>query len=890
MKITFENVNPQTVKHANSAYSTDSFRAEKGATSAVALGSSLDDSKTYEGTKKSIKEFKDEIQAIDVETNQKAMAVLSGCMSSEDFGKMLKDGVNPATVTVKDSVTILDRIKLTVAQSGHEVAGFTDTLSKEAIKEMTGLENMPSYAEQYDITLDTNDCKEIAEAVTEAADVTEVTDGIKKYLIVNDSDLTIDNLYLAKHSSMSESKEQGSSYFTIETKGYLAKKGEAVSGEELTKEVAGLLEKIDIEATKENVEAGSWLVENSLPITKENVEKVIAIDTCSLPLTDKEISKAIAIAMAEGKEAKNADITKSESIFEEAVRITKELSEIIDKPFIKATRVLEETRLKMTVQANLMLLKSDYSIDTSDLESYVEALKELEKTTEYKEAVALNEVVETVESVKSQPAAVIGQFVNRISEVNFEEIIESGEKIKARYDMLMETYEAVGTEVRPDLGDSIKKAFRNVPEILNELELPVTKANERAVRILGYNSMEITKDSIREIAEADKKLQDIITRITPADTLKLIREGRSPIDMSVDELNKYLDEEHDAQKEEIEKYSKFLYKLERDNEISKEERKEYIEVYRFFNQIEKTNDAAVGSVLNAGRDLTMPNLKTALKTAKYRGMDVTIGEVVETLSADSQDSLALDYAKERFLEMREALNAPEETVTELVMNNVAVTAENLEAALLLRRQKGEAFKKATSVSGEKAKKKALGFTEALTGREESLDEYESVISECKSSVYDECLQSDSYMDVKALRLVHMQLSVSKAFANCENYEVPVEIGGQVTSVNVKLVHNSKEDPNVVISFETEEYGKVSARLSKENGEVSGYIACNLKDTVSKMQKVADTFSNKVSVVYTKNTDTNLALAKIPMRDNDATDAKDLYEIAKLFLKSVKGQN
>lgn len=136
----------------------------------------------------------------------------------------------------------------------------------------------------------------------------------------------------------------------------------------------------------------------------------------------------------------------------------------------------------------------------------------------------------------------------------------------------------------------------------------------------------------------------------------------------------------------------------------------------------------------------------------------------------------------------------------------------------------------------------------------------------------------------------MQLSVSKAFANCENYEVPVEIGGQVTSVNVKLVHNSKEDPNVVISFETEEYGKVSARLSKENGEVSGYIACNLKDTVSKMQKVADTLSNKVSVVYTKNTDTNLALAKIPMRDNDATDAKDLYEIAKLFLKSVKGQN
>ena len=65
--------------------------------------------------------------------------------------------------------------------------------------------------------------------------------------------------------------------------------------------------------------------------------------------------------------------------------------------------------------------------------------------------------------------------------------------MQSAYEKAGEAYETMGTQVREDLGDSIEKAFGNVAEILAGLGFEDTEANEKAVRILGYNSMDITK-------------------------------------------------------------------------------------------------------------------------------------------------------------------------------------------------------------------------------------------------------------------------------------------------------------------------------------------------------------------------------------------------------------
>lgn len=888
MKINFDSVslNPGTNEKASQAKSS---LGTKSVGKAIEVLSSVSDNKTYEGTRKSLNEYRTELAATDVDVARDYMAVMSGCMSDEDFGKLIKSGVMPTNMEVEDAVTVLDRIKLEVAKSGKEVHGFTDTLNKEIIKEITGLSTIADATEQYDVSLDEDMCKEIAKAVEEISDVTEMTEGMKKFLVTEERPITIDNLYLAKHSATSNTKEQGSEYFAIEAEGYLAKKGSKEEVENLEAEICRLLTDTGLDTGDDNLEAAKWLVDNSIEITKDNIEIYEKVKSVSLPIEEEKLSKVIAIGLSEGKAPKDADVTKENSVYEEAINITEKLERVLDSGFVKETRILEETRLKMTVEANLKLLKSGYKIDVSALEDYVEKLKEIEEAPKMKEVKALAETEDVVKEIKTLPVAVIGKLPKSIDLATLKDVVTTGNSIKARYEEVFEKYEQVATEVRRDLGDSIKKAFRNIPDILSELGMEDTFANERAVRILGYNSIAISKEKIEEIKEADRKLSNIIEKLSPKDTLTLIRKGTSPIDMSIEELNKYLESKEDTEEEKIEKYSKFLYKLEQDKDITPEERADYIEVYRFFHKMDKTEGAAIGSVINAGQELSFRNLKTALKTVKHRGMDVTVGDVYSVLESDNvQDNLQKEYLKLKYDEMKEALKAPEETVNELVLNNVPVTAENLEAALLLRRNRGEAYRKATSVAGGKAKEAALGFTENITEEEATKEAYGKMADECKAAVYEECMNSNTFMDVRALQLVHMQLSVAKSFSSVENYEVPMEVGGQVTSVNVKLVHNSQEDPNVVILFDTEDLGRVSARLTRNKGEVEGYISCNLKESITKLKKLADKLSTKVSVVWATGSDTDLSLSKIPMKDNAGADTKDLYDIAKQFLAAVKG--
>lgn len=863
MRITFDNQSLNKFQNASKAYNTDSSVNVKGIGSSYEITESLDNSKTYEGKRMSVSEFRESLKAKDVETTQDYMTFMAHSMSKEDFAKVMKSGEMPASIEPEEMVTIMDYIKLNVAKSGKNIEGFTDTLDKETYEEM-------------------------GEAMAEASDVDEMTDAMKDYLVSNDKDLTIHNLYVAKHSAYEKPSTQGGEFFEVEAKGYLVKKGSDTDVTETEESVKGLLSKIGLPVNEETVEEGMWLVEHSLCVNEDNMKKLSDIDSIAFPLDKELLTKAICVAVNEGKECKDADLTKTESVYDKAVRMTAELESLIEKPFVKATRVLEETRLKMTAEANLILLKSGVSIDTKDIEAYVEALKKIEESTEYKEAKAIVDVEETVETVKEAPVAVIAPVSDRINEINLSEVALEGDRLKQKYEIAGIAYEQVSTTVRKDYGDSIKKAFRNIPEILEDLGVEDTEDNRRAVRILGYNSMSINEDSIKKIKEADLKVRSIISRLTPKDTLSLIRQGKNPVKMSIAELNEYLETKENTEEKDIEKYSRFLYKLECNKEISERERRDFIEVYRFFHGFEKADDAAIGSVLGMGAELSFANLKVAMKSVKHKGMDVTIGEVYESLES-TDDEYEEQWINEKFTEMKEALKAPEETVNELVMNKLPATVENLEAALLLRKRRGEAFRKASEASDRRAYKRAVGFSDELTEKPEAVEAYMKMTDACKASVYEEAMKSETYMDVRALQLVHRQLTVATRYAENENYEVPMEIGGQVTSVNVKLVHNPSEAPNVVVSFENEELGRVSARLSEETGKISGYIACNLKESVTKLQKAADIISDKISVVYSQGSDSDLKLSMIPMKDNtDDISSKDLYDIAKRFLGALKG--
>ena len=884
MRITFDNIQSLNKAQETTASKTESLGSIVPDSTGIAK--SYTDNNTYDGTKESVEKVKATAAQTDVEKYSDYMSVLSGCMSEEDFNEALKNGENPATIEIEDAVTIIDRIKLEVAKSGKEVEGFTDTLDKETIKELTGLETLATEAELSDVTLTEETCVDIKNAYEQLSEVDQITDGMKRLLLTEGEDPTIENLYLLKHSTVETGETKGSDYFYLESTGYLAKRGDGDNSNDLKSEIANLLIENDISVTDENIEASKWLIKESLPVTEDNIKKLETLDEIKLPLTDSEFAKKVIIACKEGKAPIKTDLTKNESIYDEAVRITSEIESLCEEPFVKETRILEETRLKMLTEANLVLLKSDYSIDTKDLEGYVEALKNLENTQSFKEAKEVTETTEVVDSVKTLPAMVISSFSAKINITTLEEINTDGADLRERFKKAEISYEQVQTEVRVDLGDSIKKAFSNIPEILDNLGLEDNTENERAVRILGYNSMPITKESVNEVKEADQKLNNVLSRLTPSDTLTLIRDGKSPIKMSVEELNKYLDAKEDNAEANIEKYSKYLYKLEKTDGITKEERKDFIEVYRIINGIEKGDSQSVGAVVNAGWELTLGNLKTAMKAMGYKGSDITIGDAYNVINSD--EVTEREWIQEKYTDMKSSLKAPEETVTELVNNRITVTAENLQAAFYLRKEKGNAFKKASESNKGAAKEEEISFLDSFTDEESAKEAYDTMIDDAKDAVFAECMEQETYMDVKALQLVHKQLSLARSYSECDNFEVPMEIEGRITSVNVKLVHGADEESNVYISLETESLGAVNAKLYEDSNSIGGYVACNLKETVTKIKDAADKVSTGISVVWTENKDFDLKLSRLPMKDNKPTETVKLYEIAKNFLEALKG--
>ncbi len=337
--------------------------------------------------------------------------------------------------------------------------------------------------------------------------------------------------------------------------------------------------------------------------------------------------------------------------------------------FITAKRQLEEARLIMTVQANYALLKRGISIETKPLEDLVAELKALEEDY-YKNLLSQNGIPATEEAtgafantiskareLQAAPAYILGNI--RPESDSLEAIHEAGMASQAELERAGEAYDTLKTEPRADLGDSIQKAFQNVDDILKDLGLEPTEPNQRAVRILAYNQMEITEPSIAQIKAVDQKVQNLFQNLSPAVVMEMIREGSNPLGMSVDQINAKAEEiKSRIDGEGEEKFSKFLYKLEQRQEITQQERDGYIGIYRLLRQIDKTDGAVVGALVRQGADLTMKNLLSAVRTRQNAGINVSIdesfGEAEELRSRDLSISQQIeaayqtDCAKEAF--------------------------------------------------------------------------------------------------------------------------------------------------------------------------------------------------------------------------------------------------
>lgn len=325
---------------------------------------------------------------------------------------------------------------------------------------------------------------------------------------------------------------------------------------------------------------------------------------------------------------------------------------------LTAHRQLEEIRLKMTWEASYTLASEDIHIRAKELSQVVDALRNQERNY-YKQQFQAEgmepgadtiklaqDAVDQVRDLPYLPASALGAAlftgaftIERIHEKGMQSLAESNTTLTYTR---ISSYETLMTRPRSDMGDSIQKAFRNVDDLLEEMNLPATEDNQRALRILGYNQMEITPENLEQVKAADGQVQDLIQNMTPSIVLNLVRDGINPLQLPIEELNALIQEY--VNEDEITdegKYSEFLQKLDKKGGISREERKGYIGIYRLLDKITKSKGKDIGTLVRNGQSITLQNLLTAHRSNRAAGMDTTLDESFGGLEyTPSSDSIS----------------------------------------------------------------------------------------------------------------------------------------------------------------------------------------------------------------------------------------------------------
>lgn len=610
--------------------------------------------------------------ALDAASRKNQMAVLSHTTSEEDYAKMQEEGFSLDETTSNTIVTVTDKIKMQVAKAGGDISCFGDDLSKAQLEEMTGNTALARQLEQKlkeaDLPVSEENLTECLKAYELAAGLSPLTAGGIKYMLDNQLSPTVANFYKAAHSGSASYVSSG----TIDISG-------------MQDQISGVIKEAGLPVNEQTMTNSSWLMANDIALTADNLSYMNDLKAYTGAASSEEMLDAIVTALAEGKAPQDAMMLQGydmKSRAKDALSVIENATDadiqyLIDRGFeltiknlkmaagqekgaeegfaqrgqggeqiyadrdlrlLTAKRQLEETRLAMTFEANYSLLKRGISIDTKPLMELVESLKneenryyanllESQGVEASEERVALfAETEQKLSAIKSVPAYVLG--MPQADVTGIDGVYENGMAMKAAMERASQSYEPLMTAPRSDLGDSYAKAFQNVDDILADLNMEQNDANRRAVRILAYNEIAITKEAVEEMKAADKEVQRVFKNLTPRVVIEMLRKGENPLEMDFAALNQAAEEvKQEWNDDGTERFSEFLWKLERNKEITEDERSTFIGVYRLLHQVEQTDGAAIGALVNQGAEITLKNLLTAVRSAnKQKQMDFSVND------------------------------------------------------------------------------------------------------------------------------------------------------------------------------------------------------------------------------------------------------------------------
>ncbi len=583
-------------------------------------------------------------------------------------------------------------------------------------------------------------------------------------------------------------------------------------------------------------ENASKLVDKLNTITEDSVSEAVETGT---ELTLKNLIAIQENSKLEKQVTSGQDIIEADQIIDEEAVVESDLSseqesEVVDSKAykeVRAKRQLEEIRLKMTIEAAAKLEKQGFSIETNELSKVVDALKQIEDNY-YKELALeadtvfdatslelLKETTQSIEALRSLPSQVLGSTLTIRSSITIPGLLTEGNKLQTEFAKAGAAYETLMTVPNREYGDSIKKAFAKVDSLLEELQIENTEQNQRAARILGYNQMEINESSLAQVKAYDQKVSNLINNLHPAVTVRMLKEQLNPMQMTIDELNQTVNrirEEEGITSEE--KFSTFLHRLEKTNDITPSERKAYIGVYRLLYNVEKSDGAAVGALLKANQEVTLEGLLRAVNTNKKGHLDAVIDDEFGTLQGLNRDS-------ESIAEQVREFAAGEKTVD----SNINTEEES---------SNNEEIQEQTEYIGQLLKEIKEGITPSLLSNISSKGIWESIKDVPVEKLFDQLaqLEDDQMVEEEYAKKVQEIRELCKnseqALRFLNNYRVP-NTPANLMMANY-LLSNGESPIKKLLKLQKEEKVEKSENTLKDLDQLS--------DTIIDRHSAVETYS------------------------------------------------
>ena len=412
--------------------------------------------------------------------------------------------------------------------------------------------------------------------------------------------------------------------------------------------------------------------------------------------------------------------------------------------------------------------------------------------------------------------------------------------------------------------------------------------------------------------------------MSPAAVLRMIRDGVNPLEQSLPQLQQYFQQNNQNQRQEAEKYSRFLYKLEKKGEITPEEKSAFIGCYRLLRQIEKGDSAAIGSIINTGAEMNFSTLLSAVRSRRAGHMNTLVDDAVgglsrlETQGVRIDEQINLGYAQEWNRVLEEAVEpetqdfagaegdsarlrqewAQAATASQEVYKELERAGEEPSVANVLTAQSMETeIQKILSRWNTAAsrREKPVQLWQHLQEPEKFKETYRDAVAAEEEQTENRILEeTDDLVDVRSLQLFSKQLHLMGSLSRSEEYYFPMELDGETAAVHLQICHGEQEKGMVRIELTSAYMGSLKGEFQVRDDTVNGYFVGNQNEAVMNLRRSADIFdsylaeglqSGRVEYVYNESGKTAMSWDRAGAAD--AAEQKSLYATAKAFLQTVR---